>query len=509
MKSLVSRLRRKAADALSGRLGLRAQRVAWSAARLHPVLRAAREAKRGHIRSALSMLERAGPRFPEAVRLRERLADMAAFESAASVAAQAEPAPQPHKPFNRRVLFALHSCGAFDPSGYASRSVALINAVQALGVVPAMTTRPGYPWDLAHHLETPKCDEVDYHGLKFHLEAAPLATIRDPESRYIEAYAARLCKLAAAHEVSIIHAASNYLNGAAAAAAGRTLGVVSIYEVRGLWHLTRAFSEPGYARTEHYRYCERREVAACAAVDHVITLSAGLRDWLVERGIAAGKISIVGNAAPSLDDARHPDAADALAVRAKHRIPAAAKVIGYLGAIVAYEGLDALISAHARTPAPDRPYLLIVGSGAHEATLRKLVFKLGTGSRVVFAGRVSPDQVPTYYAAMDLVALPRRDDVLTRLVPALKPFEVLVYGRPLFVSPVLAQALADTLPSGYEVLDVDAVDRLDNLFDRDLQPASAVDVPTWADRGRQMLALYRTLTGAAPSPPVVAAGRGQ
>ena len=94
----------------------------------------------------------------------------------------------------------------------------------------------------------------------------------------------------------MIHAASNYLNGAAAAAAGRASGITTIYEVRGLWHLTRAFSEPGYDRTEHYRYCERREVAACAAVDHVITLSGGLRRWLIERGIPETKISVVGNA---------------------------------------------------------------------------------------------------------------------------------------------------------------------------------------------------------------------
>jgi D-inositol-3-phosphate glycosyltransferase len=225
----------------------------------------------------------------------------------------------------------------------------------------------------------------------------------------------------------------------------------------------------------------------------VITLSGGLRQWLVDRGVPAEKISIVGNAAPALDGAGRPDASAALAVRAKHRIPAEAKVIGYLGAIVAYEGLDALISAHARTPAAERPYLLIAGSGAQEPMLRKLVSRLGTVSRVVFAGRVTPDQVAAYYAASDAVVLPRRDDILTRLVPALKPFEVLGYGRPLFVSPVLAQALADTLPAGYDILDVDAVDRLDLLFES--RPPLAVNVPTWNQRGAQLLSLYRALVG--------------
>jgi glycosyltransferase involved in cell wall biosynthesis len=493
MKRVFASLRSKAADALSGRMGPRAQQLAWSAARLHPVLRAAREAKRGHIRSPLTMLEHAGPRFPEAVRLRERLADMVAFESAAPVAAQEDYVPKSHRPFNQHVLFALHSCGAFDPTGYASRSVALINALKSLGVAPVIATRPGYPWDLAQHSATPKCDEVEYRGLKFHLEPVPRNTLRDPESRYIAAYADHLCRLAVAHEVSIIHAASNYLNGAATAAAGRALGVVSIYEVRGLWHLTRAFSEPGYDRTEHYRYCERREVAACAAVDHVITLSEGLRQWLVERGVPEDKISIVGNATHALIGSGQDRERAALAVRERHRIPASAKVIGYLGAIVEYEGIDALIRAHARTPPAHRPILLIVGGGSHEAVLRRMVAALGSAGHVVFAGRVSPDQVPAHYAAMDAVMLPRRDDILTRLVPAIKPFEVLAHGRPLFVSRPLAQALADTLPKGYEIVDLDAVDRLDQVLDIWPRHRPRVPVPTWNDRADLIRDLYLRL----------------
>ena len=502
MMQIRATLRRKAVDALSGRMGSIAQHLAWAAARLHPVLRASVQWKKGHIHAALQMLERSGRGDPEAVRLKERLADMAAF--CAGGRGLAAPSPDPvaamacRVAFNGRVLYALHNCGAFDPSGYSSRSVALITAMRAQGVDPVITTRPGYPWDLAHHVDTPKCDQVQYQGLHFQMAPDSAATIRDPETRYIDGYALRLQSLASSNSVSVIHAASNFLNGAAAAIAGRALGIASIYEVRGLWHLTRAFTEPGYALTDHYRYCEKRELAACAEVDHVITLSGGLRQWLIERGIPAGKISIVGNAAPTRDGARRPDESAALAVRAKHRIPAAAKVIGYLGAIVAYEGLDALIRAHARTPAADRPYLLIVGSGAHEAALRKLVSKLGTTSQVVFAGRVTPDQVPAYYAAMDAVVLPRRDDILTRLVPALKPFEVLAHGRPLFVSPVLAQALADTLPAGYQVLDVDAVDRLDRLLSNSLQPPSTVDVPTWGERSAQVIALYRALASAQP-----------
>jgi len=496
MKSFWRGVRCKLSDALSGRTGA----LAWRAARLVPALRAAGDFKRGQIHAPLATLMGSRLRLPEVPRLRERLADMAAFcraEDRAITSANAAASPPPARAaFNTRVLFALHSCGAFDPTGYASRSVALIRALQGKGIAPAIATRPGYPWDLPQHANAPKSDTVEYRGLQFRLTADPQVGIRDPESRYVEAYARRLEALATAHQASVIHAASNYLNGAAAAAAARSLGITSVYEVRGLWHLTRAFAEPGYAGSDHFRYCELRELRACADVDHVITLSAGLRQWLIERGIAAGRVSIVGNAAnlPALD--ADAGASDRRELRSRHGIPLEAKVIGYLGAIVEYEGLDALIRAHARTPSASRPYLLFVGSGAYEAVLRADVQRLGTASRVVFAGRVSPDRVSAYYAAIDAAVLPRRDDILTRLVPAIKPFEVLAHRRPLFVSSALAQALGDTLPSGYRVLDVDSMDRLDSVFDDLPVGHGLVEVPTWDDRAASVLALYRRITAA-------------
>jgi hypothetical protein len=87
--------------------------------------------------------------------------------------------------------------------------------------------------------------------------------------------------------------------------------------------------------------------------------------------------------------------------------------------------------------------------------------------------------------------------MLTRLVPAIKPFEVLAHGRPLFVSPALARALEDTLPEGYAVLDVDELDRLDRLIDGVPPLRAGIAVPTWSARASAVLATYRKL---APGP---------
>jgi glycosyltransferase involved in cell wall biosynthesis len=395
---------------------------------------------------------------------------------------------QPTLPFNGRVLFALHSCATFEPSGYAYRSIALIKGLEAAGVQVFPCTRPGYPWDLPKYRNVPPTAYVDHAGLRFRLASAGDPSITGPESAYIDAYANYLVDLARENGVSVIHAASNYLNGWAAAQAGQVLGLTSVYEVRGLWHLTRAVSEPSYATTEHYRYCERREMMACQQVDRVITLSDGLRRWLVERGVDERKISIVGNAAHPVEGGFERDR---IAIRGRLGIADTATVIGYLGAFVEYEGLEDLLIAQANTPAALRPILLLVGGGQQEDSLRQLASSLGLGEAVVFAGRVPPSKVSAYYAAMDAVILPRRVHPLTRLVPAIKPFEALVHHRPLFVSPPLAEALNDTLPGGYQVLALETGGDLLPLLDGLRYPPPFIGVPTWYDRAAQLYALYQ------------------
>ena len=182
-------------------------------------------------------------------------------------------------------------------------------------------------------------------------------------------------------------------------------------------------------------------------------------------------------------------------MRRRHGIAQDAPVVGYLGSLVAYEGIDTLLRAHARTPPGRRPHVLIVGSGSHEKTLRRLARELGTLSKVVFAGHVTANLVASHFAAMDAVFLPRKDDQLTRLVPALKPFEALAQRRPVFVSPALAQALGSTLLGGFHVLDLEAVDDLSTVLEQSDPVHLDAQVPTWDDRAHTLTRLYERLCG--------------
>lgn len=69
------------------------------------------------------------------------------------------------------------------------------------------------------------------------------------------------------------------------------------------------------------------------------------------------------------------------------------------------KGIHVIIEACAR-PDPLPVELTIVGTGAYEETLRKLVDKMGVGDRVKFAGYVSNNELPNLYKKMDAFVLP-------------------------------------------------------------------------------------------------------
>jgi phosphatidylinositol alpha-1,6-mannosyltransferase len=109
-----------------------------------------------------------------------------------------------------------------------------------------------------------------------------------------------------------------------------------------------------------------------------------------------------------IDTARfHPAVSDA-GVRERHSL-GAAPVVCCVSRLVPRKGQDLLIRA---LPVVQRDIpdvrLLIVGSGPYERSLRALATRTGVADRVVFAGAVSYDELPAYFRAGDVFAMPCR-----------------------------------------------------------------------------------------------------
>lgn len=332
---------------------------------------------------------------------------------------------EPKAMFNDRVLQVFHSSSTFNPNGYAARSEQILASLDAAGINQRAITRLGYPWDMLAHRELPKeASSSNSAGWRYQhtpLPASGEVSLEASESDYLVAYAKWIESQAVTHGASVIHAHSNYLNGLAAIQAAQRLDVLCVYEMRGLWHVTRASREPAYATTEHFRFCERRELEAAARAHRVVALTKELAEWLVDHGIDGGKVTVVPNAAAALMPV---DASADLRVKGR-------PTIGFVGSFVDYEGLDLLVEATAHL-IQSQPNLkvILVGDGPCAEALKRQISQRGLEAIFELPGRVGAESVGDYYRQFDVGVVPRQSTAITELVSSLKPMELMAYGIP-------------------------------------------------------------------------------
>jgi glycosyltransferase involved in cell wall biosynthesis len=228
-----------------------------------------------------------------------------------------------------------------------------------------------------------------------------------------------------------VHSASNYPNGLAAAIAGKTKGARSIYEVRGLWHLSRATRRPFLDGSQRFKYEELMEVEAMNASDCVVALSEALADRMLSWGVDAEKITVVPNA---VDTDRFKPLEPDESLRRELEL-GDSLVVGFVGSLQEYEGLDLLVEAASRLSAQGvKITVLIVGDGRSLGKLAASVRAHRVGEQVKLLGRVPFEEVSRYYSIFDVCAFPRKDYEVCKLIPPLKILEAMAMAKPVIVS---------------------------------------------------------------------------
>jgi glycosyltransferase involved in cell wall biosynthesis len=167
----------------------------------------------------------------------------------------------------------------------------------------------------------------------------------------------------------------------------------------------------------------------------VFAITSGVRNELIAGGVDGARISLLPNAAEiSKFEPRDPD--DELLD--EHRLRGTT-VIGYIGSLNVYEGLDDLLQAVAQLSEPALT-ILIVGDGPARISLEHAAAGLGLADIIRFIGRVPPADVPRYFSVIDIFALPRKPNRVCELVSPIKPFEAMAMQRCILASNVAAQA---------------------------------------------------------------------
>ncbi|WP_420113208.1 glycosyltransferase family 4 protein [Pseudactinotalea sp.] len=372
-------------------------------------------------------------------------------------------------PHDRRVHYLLHSSLPHTSLGYATRTQGLLRALREGGWDVRGVTQPGYPEHIAKHPPRDEVDGVPY--LRLPMEGA---LPHWPIQRMVDAYRGALGPLVAAERPGIVHAASNVRNGFAAVDVARRTGIASVYEVRGLWEFTRLVREPEFDQTEMFELLERLEAQAATLADRAVVITRALGDHLVGLGVPEERIVVVPNGVDtSRFEPREPDTelARRLGVDGK-------TVIGYVGGLVEYEGLDLLVEAAAQLSRERDDFrVLIVGDGRSLPGLRAAVTAREIDHLVLFTGRVPHEQVEQYYSLIDIAPFPRLPEKVCELVSPLKPFEAMAMGKAVVASDVAALA---------EIVDDGATGR---LFTKGSAPALAQALRSLLDSPEQRAAV--------------------
>jgi glycogen synthase len=311
-------------------------------------------------------------------------------------------------------------------SGYTFRTRAILKAQEAHGhSVRCVTGRR----QEGQGPELVPADAPEVHdGLLFHrTPGQPSGTPGLGEWQEISALARRIEAVARIWRPEILHAHSPALGGLAALRAGRRLSIPVVYEIRAFWEDAAVGNGTGREGSLRYRLTRALEDRVVKGADAVITICQGLRSDLIARGNAAERITIMPN---GVDLALFGQPLPRDAAFAQSLGLGLGPVIGFLGSLYPYEGLDGLIAAMpAILAAQPDARLLLVGGGPADAALRAQAAASPAAAAIHFTGRVPHHEVDRYYSLVDVVCYPRKAMRLTELVTPLKPLEAMAQGK--------------------------------------------------------------------------------
>jgi glycosyltransferase involved in cell wall biosynthesis len=190
----------------------------------------------------------------------------------------------------------------------------------------------------------------------------------------------------------------------------RRTGVKLFLEVNA--PLAEERSQHGGLRLRRFAHWLERFVWRSA--DRVLAVTGVLKNTIATAGVPAERIAVVPN---GID----PDRFIRLPSRPQHSDPV---VLGFVGFVREWHGLDAVIAAMA-AHADISLDLVVVGDGPVLPALRRQAEELGISHRVRFTGLQQHDAVPGLVAGFDIALQPR----VVAYASPLKLFEYMAAGK--------------------------------------------------------------------------------
>lgn len=197
----------------------------------------------------------------------------------------------------------------------------------------------------------------------------------------------------------VVHAHSPFALGQVARRWARRLGTPIITTYHTLYVEYAHYAGPFLAPPAR-AYLRRLSSGFCNACDALAVPTEPIREVLLGYGVSS-PIHVIPTglkiAPPLPPDPNFP--------RARFGVPKDARLALYAGRLAREKNLEFLLAAFDRCAMQlADAWLLLVGGGPEEASLRRLAAGLSSASRIRFAGPVDPTLMPQVYAGCDVFA---------------------------------------------------------------------------------------------------------
>lgn len=221
----------------------------------------------------------------------------------------------------------------------------------------------------------------------------------------------RLARAAAAFGPDVIYERYNlfYLAGALLA---RRLGLPLLLEVNA----PLAHERARFGNLKLHRLARWAEAYVWRAADRVLPVTDVLADHVRAVGVPEARIEVVPN---GIDLHEFPEPAP------EPGAPKPSLVLGFVGFVRDWHGLDGVVRAIAAFQGPPQVTLKVVGEGPARPGLEALAAALGISERVRFTGLAGRDAIPGLVAGFDIALQP----AAVAYASPLKVFEYMAAGR--------------------------------------------------------------------------------
>ena len=302
-----------------------------------------------------------------------------------------------------------------------------MSSLKSLGFDVEVFSRWGFPYDRRDY-QGGELESLtyDHSGIRYTLDpdAQGMSVIRDED--YIFSAADSLLESALNFNPSIIYAASDHSIGLASALVASKLSIPFVYEMRGLWAYSRSANNPNFFGSSKFNLMMRLEIQCARSADRLFVISEALKEMAISWGIDPGKIEVIPNGINPDHTGTTINTEEGPMGNTKEL------VVGYVGAIVPFEGLDLLVDTAElllSERANEGIKFLIVGDGTQKQEIIDLVIGKGLSDHFEFTGKVPHEEIRSFYRRMDVVVIPRKSVMVAEIVPALKPLEAMKHGK--------------------------------------------------------------------------------